>query len=108
MQTQVELSAHASFQKLRIRRTEGSSGILIYISIYERMVHVVGDDAVNATLSNADFSSICDTVILGLKDANAEQGLRNALLQCGVLLEQHLPIGDDDKNELANTLHLLD
>ncbi len=108
MREEVELRARSSFQQLKVRKTQGSSGIVIYVSLYERMVHVIGDDAVNEILSIDDYCELRDTVIASLKADKPEEGLRNGVLRSGKLLQEHLPNLPDDKNELANTLHILD
>lgn len=108
MQEEVESRAREMFQRLKIRKTENATGILIYVSLYEHMVHVVGDDTINAKLSQDDWQALCDTIIHGFKDGKPEEGMRSGILQCGELLAPHFPIQPDDVNELVDTLHLID
>lgn len=108
MQEEVERRARETFQRLKIRKTSNATGILIYVSLYERMVHVVGDDTINAKLSERDWKELCDTIISGFKSGKPEEGMRNGILRCGELLSQHFPIKPGDKNELFDTLHLID
>lgn len=108
MQEEVERRAHETFQRLKIRKTRNATGILIYVSLYEHMVHVVGDDTINARLSQDDWKALCDTIVHGFKKGKPEEGMRNGILSCGELLAQHFPIKQGDKNELFDTLHLID
>lgn len=108
MQEEVERSARETFQRLKIRRTEGATGLLIYVSLYEQMVHVVGDDTINAKLSGGDWAALCDTILTGFKNGKPEEGMRNGILRCGELLTRHFPVKPGDKNELSDTLHLID
>jgi putative membrane protein len=108
MQEEVEARAREMFQRLKIRKTESATGMLIYVSLYEHMVHVVGDDTINAKLSQDDWQALCDTLILGFKDGKPEEGMRSGILQCGELLARHFPIQPGDINELVDTLHLID
>ena len=108
MQEEVKARAREMFQRLKIRKTESATGILIYVSLYEHMVHVVGDDTINAKLSQGDWQALCDTIILGFKDGKPEEGIRSGILQCGELLARHFPIQPGDINELVDTLHLID
>ncbi|WP_236891957.1 TPM domain-containing protein [Desulfoluna limicola] len=108
MQEEVESRAREMFQRLKIRKTENATGILIYVSLYEHMVHVVGDDTINAKFSREDWQALCDTIIRGFKDGRPEEGMRRGLLQCGDLLAPHFPIQPGDANELVDTLHLID
>ena len=108
MQEEVERSARETFQRLKIRGTADSTGILIYVSLYEHMVHVEGDDTIADKLSQSDFQSVCDTIISGFKSGNPEQGMRDGILKCGELLAEHFPVQPGDENELFDTLHLID
>jgi len=71
-------------------------------------VHVVGDDTINAKLTQDDWQALCDTIIDGFKSGKPEEGMRNGILRCGEMLAQHFPIQAGDTNELSNTLHLID
>ena len=108
MQEEVERRALETFQRLKIRGTSGAGGLLIYVSLYEHMVHVVGDDAINAKLSPDDWQALCETIISGFKNGKPEAGMRAGILSCAELLAQHFPIEAGDRNELNDTLHLID
>jgi putative membrane protein len=86
----------------------GGTGVLIYVSLYEHMVRVVGDDAVMEKISREDWEGICRLVVDGMKADNAAQGLTLAIRQSGELLARHFPILPDDHNELSNELILID
>ncbi len=81
---------------------------MIYISLYERMVRVVGDDAISEKLGQEDWEDVCQSVLSGMKSGNAATALNEAILKCGVLLSQHFPNDPDDQNELANELKIID
>ncbi|SCY37965.1 putative membrane protein [Desulfoluna spongiiphila] len=108
MQEEVERRARETFQRLKVRKTEHATGILIYVSLYEHMVHVVGDDTINATLSQQDWTVLCDIIISGFKEGRPEKGMTKGILRCGELLARHFPIQPGDTNELVDTLHLID
>ncbi|WP_300674554.1 TPM domain-containing protein [Desulfoluna sp.] len=108
MQEEVESRARETFQRLKIRRTENATGLLIYVSLYEHMVHVVGDETINETLSDSDWQALCDIILLGFKEGKPEEGLCNGIRLSGELLSRHFPVKPGDKNELVDTLHLID
>jgi len=54
MRQEVERRALEAFHRYRIRTTRGGTGVLIYVSLYEHMVRVVGDDAVTEKISRED------------------------------------------------------
>ena len=108
MRQEVERRALEAFQRYRIRTTRGGTGVLIYVSLYEHMVRVVGDDAVKEKISREDWEGICRQVVDGMKADNAAQGLALAIRQSGELLARHFPILPDDRDELSNELILID
>ncbi|MFZ2633965.1 MAG: TPM domain-containing protein [Desulfosalsimonadaceae bacterium] len=108
MQEEVERRARETFQRLRIHGTQNAAGILIYVSLFEHMVHVVGDDTINAKLSQTDWEALTEIIISGFKSGKPMEGMRNGILRCGELLARHFPLEPGDRNELANKLYLID
>jgi putative membrane protein len=108
MEEEVERGATAAFQRFRVRTTKGGTGVLIYVSLYEHVVRVIGDQAVAEKLSQADWDSTCQLVIEGLRAGQPAEGLVNAIKKCGELLKTHFPRQDEDRDELGNQLRLID
>ncbi len=108
MQAAVERRARESFQRFRIRNTDNATGILIYISLYEHRVQVLGDDAIASQLSQNDWDAIRDEILTGFKSQNPTEGLASGIERSGALLAQHFPIQPGDENELPNKLQLID
>ena len=108
MEEEVTACARETFHNLKVRGTANATGILIYVSLYEHQVHVMGDDTISSKLAHGDFQSICDTILRGFKSNQPAQGLQDGIRACGKLLAQHFPIEPGDKNELIDTLHLID
>lgn len=108
MQQDVDRRALEVFQQQRLRATTGTTGVLIYISLFERRVRVVGDDAISRKLTPADWQSICDRIIEGMNRKTPTQGLRGGIELAGELLARHFPRAADDQNELPNRLVLID
>jgi putative membrane protein len=108
MQEEVERRALETFQRQRIRATEGGNGVLIYLSLYEHMVHVVGDDAVNEHITAQDWQKVASIIVDGMKTRHPRQGMVNAIEHTGELLKDHFPYHEGDRNELADGLVLID
>jgi putative membrane protein len=108
MQEEVERSAAEAFHRFRIRGTQASTGVLIYVSLYERQVRVIGDAAISEKLAQSQWDEVCSLVVAGMKSGEPAKGLEDAIAQCGSLLAEHFPTQADDQNELPNTLHLID
>ena len=108
MKEEVEKAAAEAFQKFRLRRTQSATGVLIYISLYERMVRVMGDDAINDKLDQKDWDDVCRIIQEGFKEKQVAKNFKIAILKCGSLLETHFAIQPGDKNELSNELKIID
>ncbi len=108
MRDSVEQAAGQAFHRFRVRKTADSTGILIYISLYERMVRVLGDDAIAAKLTQEDWNRARDLIVDGLKRGQPAEGLIQAIEECGKLCAPHFPVRSDDRNELSNELRIID
>jgi len=107
MQQRVDRAAHQAFHQLRMTHTEAATGIMIYVSLFERMVVIVADKAINDRHDAETWNGVRDLLITGLKEGNATQGFVNAVKECGSILKADFPIQPDDTNELANELRLI-
>lgn len=110
MKAEVERAAHAAFATLGVRRTEGATGVLIYISLAERRVRILGDTQISECLCQADWDAVRDLVIDGLRAGRLVGGLLAGIRKAGALLAIHFPATGQDPNpdEIGNQLHLLD
>ena len=82
MVEEVERRAAEAFQKFRVRKTQGAKGVLIYVSVYERMARVMGDDAIVEKLDQKVWEDICALVVQGMKDGKPGVGYKQAILKC--------------------------
>ena len=108
MLAEIRQRAAEAFFKFRVRGTEGGTGILIYISLFERMVWVVGDDPITERLDQAHWDEIKEKIVEGIREGKAADGLCAGITRCGELLAEHFPIQPGDVNELTNELRILD
>jgi putative membrane protein len=108
MKEEVERCAMETFKRQRIRATENSNGVLIYVSLYEHMVHVAGDDAVNEVVTAEDLQQVADIVVEGMKHGNPGSGIADAIKCCGEILKASFPYEEGDINELNDGLVILD
>ena len=108
MDEEVERRAHEVFARERVRGTIGGTGILIYVSLYERIVRVLPDDTISGKITQAEWNAVRDLVLDGIKSGRPGEGLSQAVLKCGELLKEHFPIEPGDVNELTNELRILD
>ncbi len=100
--------ASEAFRRLGAHRTEGGTGILIYVSLFERMVWVVGDDAIDAKVGRPTWDEIRDRIVEGFRTGDVAAGLSAAVRRAGEVLAAHFPLREGDKNEVSNELRILD
>jgi putative membrane protein len=100
--------ARITFQELGVRGTRAATGVLIYISLLERTVSIIGDNAITETIEQKTWDELRDTVIAGLREGRPSEGLCKAIEQAGATLAAHLPGSHDDTDELGNHLRIID
>lgn len=79
MAEEVAKAAQSFFYESGLRYAHQGAGILLYVSTYERMVHIIGDDATSNYLHEKDWDDIRDILIAGLKQNKSGDGLVNAI-----------------------------
>jgi putative membrane protein len=107
MSHHVARRAAEAFIAEEVFRTRERTGILLFVSLRERMVLVVGDAGINARVQKADWDSIVAMIVGGLKEGAAGDGMVRAIGACGALLERHgVKRRDDDTDELSDGLRM--
>jgi putative membrane protein len=107
MREEVEQRAWQVFARFRIGGTQHGTGILIYISLFERMVCVLGDEPIAQKLDQKSWDEIKEMILSGIRQKKAGDSLCRAITRCGELLKQHFPIQPGDVDELPNELRIL-
>lgn len=100
----VDRAAGLAFLEEGLTETRDRTGILIYVSLLEHRVEVLADRGINALVEPGTWDGVVDTVLAGIRERRAEEGLAEAITQCGDLLAQGFPRRDDDSDELPNQL----
>ena len=93
------------FADLGIQQTEGRTGLLIMLSLYERMVVILADKGINDLVEPGTWEKSRQTIIAGMKTKTPAEGICNAVRnEMGPILAEHFPIQPGDKNELDNAV----
>jgi len=101
--------ALGAFREHVARRTEGRTGILIYVSLLEHRVVVLGDEAIDRALGpDETWQAIVDCVLTGVRAGHAAEGIVRAVERCGAMLAHPLPPTPDDRDEIPHGLILVD
>jgi putative membrane protein len=108
MQEEVFQRARAVFYDNRVHHTQGASGVLLYISLFERMAVVIADESVLKALGQEMINTICTEMTQRLHQGNPTRALCETIHSIGERLAPIMPRAQDDINELPDALVLLD
>jgi putative membrane protein len=86
------------------RRTQGRTGILIYLSMSEHIAEIVADEAIHAKVPNEAWGEAMAKLIAEVKQSRVADGMIAAIGDVGKILAENFPRADDDKNELPDRL----
>lgn len=95
-----ELSAKAAFVDLGISKTTGRTGILVYVSMFERTAVIIPDVGVDRAAIEG-FAAVESAIANAARAADFD-GFIKAVESFGPTLEPALPRSADDVNELPD------
>lgn len=98
---QVWERAELEFHRENMGHTEGQTGILLFVSLFEHQAVVLGDKAIAQKLKAEDWESVIETMLKGPK-LGWYDALKAAIQASGALLSQHFPAQPGNRNELPN------
>ncbi|MEZ6063497.1 MAG: hypothetical protein R3C19_24375 [Planctomycetaceae bacterium] len=108
IQEEVNLRARQLFFDRRVHHTAGATGILIYISLWEHRAAVLGDKNVVDTLGQPFLDDLCRQLTELLRREHPTDAICQVVSAAAVQLAEKIPRTDDDVNELADALVLID
>ncbi len=101
----VHRRAMQSFMEEEVFDTRDRTGILLFVSLREHRIEVLGDTGINEHVESDDWAEVVARVRRGIRNDNLTDGLVEAIDMCGRLLERRgVGIRPDDENELSNTV----
>jgi putative membrane protein len=101
---EVEEAAVTSFFREGLYRTRDETGILIFISVFERRVWVLADRGINEKVKKGQWDEIVSMILGGIKSNSQADAICRAIDDTGRILKEHFPIKADDTNELKNLI----
>ncbi|NNE48327.1 MAG: hypothetical protein HKN37_16870 [Rhodothermales bacterium] len=97
--------AMRAFVEEEVFKTQDRTGILLFISLFEHRIEVLGDEGINRAVSTDDWVDVVQTVQNGIASGRIAEGIVDAIGKCGALLNSHgVDIRPDDTDELSNRL----
>lgn len=105
MQKKVMSKAHIVFLEKEVFQTVDRTGILVFISLLERKVVVLGDTGISSVVSADQWETVVNHIIAGIKDKSLCDGILEAVKDCKkLLLDNKFKVRPDDTNELPDEI----
>ncbi|MBL6987516.1 MAG: TPM domain-containing protein [Methylobacter sp.] len=90
------------FSSLRVWDTEENSGVLIYLLLADREVHIVADRGIAKCVAQAEWDAIAEGMRKEFKLGNFLHGSMQGIEHITLLLETYFPADANNLNELVN------
>jgi putative membrane protein len=104
---EVERAAREAFFDRRVHHTEGRSGLLLYVSLFEHMAVVLADAQVMEKLGQPKLDALCATLVAELRKGRPTDALCQTIEQAGLALAEALPSQNQKRNEISDALVVL-
>lgn len=109
MHDEVAAAARQAFFDARVHHTANRNGLLIYISLYERIATILADQVVTEKLGQPALDEMCSRLTADLRrGGDVTTALVAVTEDAGNRLAAALAAAPDDRNEIAASLVTLD
>lgn len=92
------------FKAAAERRTEGRTGILIYLSMGEHDAEIVADEAITSVTTPDTWGEAMAALLVEVKAGRLADGIVAAVGIVGAVLAEHFPRSSADTNEIPDKL----
>lgn len=99
-----EEQAYQEFFRLGLHETRARTGVLLFVSLFERRVVVIGDEGIASKVDASHWANVRELVLAGIRRGSLAQGLAEGVREAGRVLAEHHPRLGNDSNELPDRL----
>jgi putative membrane protein len=92
----VRRRAAEQFLAKNLHAHHARTGVMIYVSLAERMAEIIAEDKVAAAVDPHAWDPAMHALVEGLKHGHAAQGFAAAIEACAGVMAQRFPAGPDD------------
>lgn len=96
--------AEVEFHREGLGHTQGATGILLFLSMFERQAVVLADHGIARRLKDTAWDDVVDKILEGAKSGRLASKLEEAIRLCGDHLAEHFPPQPGDVDELPNAV----
>lgn len=101
---EVRETAQSAFFKHGLVNTRDRTGVLIFVSLKERRVQILGDKGIHEKVGESFWKTEADIIVKAIRSGKPAGGLIQAIHDVGAKLQAHYPRRDGDTNELGDHL----
>jgi len=94
------------FERLGMHKTAARHGVLVYISVTDRKLAVIGDRGIHERVGEAYWQGLVAAVRERMRQQQARDALIHAIAEVGRELGRHFPRRPGDSNELSDDVSL--
>jgi uncharacterized membrane protein len=98
--------AVAVFEHLGMHRTAARHGVLIYVSVGDHKLAVLGDQGIHERVGQVYWERLVDAVLAHFREERPRDGLLHAVAEVGAILARHFPRRPGDVNELSDQVSI--
>ena len=100
----VRTRAFVAFYEHGLDKTRQRTGVLFFLSLFERKVHILADQGIYSKIGQETLDRYAGIVVKGIKKGHACDALCQAIQDTGQLLSTHFPTIAGDTNELPDAV----
>jgi putative membrane protein len=105
MNAMVRWRAEVAFREEGLSRTRFGTGVLVFASLFEHQVVILGDKPVHEKVGDATWQEAADILVRRIREERPADGFVEAIGSVGARLREHFPRGEDhNPNELPDHL----
>lgn len=97
-------TARSAFVHHGLMNTRHRTGVLIFVSLKERRVQILGDKGIHEKVGEGFWQAEADSIVRAIREGKPAEGLEKAIREIGEKLAAHFPRRPDDLNELPDQL----
>ena len=98
-----------AFLEEEVFDTRDRTGILLFVSLFEHRIEVVGDVGINAKVEQGEWEEVVALIRNGVVGRSLADGLVAAIARCGDLLHRRgVAVRPDDTDELPDDVRVRD
>lgn len=102
----VRRRAEKLFIERALDRTQARNAVLVYVSLKERAVVVLGDTGIHQRLGASTWEGVVAEALRTAKSRGPLEGLEGMVRHLGKTMGQSFPRSADDVNELPDAPHI--